>query len=237
MNLLELTLPALADNLALDEALLLDAEAGGPETLRFWEWPRPAVILGAGGKRADETHADMCERDGVPIVRRSSGGGAVVLGSGCLNYSLVLAYDRDPALGDLHASYCFILGKLADALAPLVPGIGCAGISDLAAGGRKCAGNAQQRKRTHLLHHGTLLCSFDVNLIPRYLAHPPREPDYRRQRSHLDFVANVNVPLAEVQRRLAKAWQANSVASSWPEALVDKLKGEKYGRSDWHERR
>jgi lipoate-protein ligase A len=51
MTFLDLTLPA--ENLALDEALLLDAEAGGPEVLRLWHWPHHAVVLGAGGRLAD----------------------------------------------------------------------------------------------------------------------------------------------------------------------------------------
>jgi lipoate-protein ligase A len=237
MRLLDLTLPDPARNIALDEALLLDAEAGGPETLRFWEWPTPAVVLGAGGKWAEEVHADACERDGVPVLRRSSGGGTVLLGRGCLNYSLILAYERHPALTDLHASYCFILGALAKALEPLAPGVVCAGISDLAIAGRKCAGNAQQRKRTHLLHHGTLLCSFDLNLMARYVAHPPREPDYRKQRSHLDFVTNLSVSIDAVKEQIAGAWQAVQSTSGWPEHAVEELMHQKYGCADWHRRR
>lgn len=237
MQLLDLTLPDPATNLALDEALLLDAEAGGPEVLRFWEWPTPAVVLGAGGKWAEEIHVAACERDGVPILRRSSGGGTVVLGSGCLNYSLILAFDRHRALPDLHASYRFILGVIADALLPLAPGIASAGISDLAIGGRKCAGNAQQRKRTHLLHHGALLCSLDLSLIPRYLAHPAREPDYRKQRSHLDFVTNVGIPMEAIKQRLSAVWHARQILSTWPESVVDELMRQKYALPDWHRRR
>ena len=245
MHLLDLTLPDAAKNLALDEALLLDAEAGGPEVLRFWEWPTPVVVLGAGGKWAEEVHVAACERDGVPVLRRSSGGGTVVLGAGCLNYSLVLAYERHPALTDLHASYRFILGAVADALlgifvdalGPVAPGIGSAGISDLAISGRKCAGSAQQRKRHHLLHHGTLLCSFDLSLMPRYLAHPPREPMYRQQRPHLNFVMNLDLPLATVKQRLAEVWQAQQALSRWPEDAVEELMRQKYSLSDWHRRR
>src|SRR5258705_289501 len=45
MRFLDLTLPAAAENLALDEALLLEAEAGSAgEILRLWEWPRPAGV-------------------------------------------------------------------------------------------------------------------------------------------------------------------------------------------------
>src|SRR3954462_7408222 len=109
MRLLDLTLPTLNANLALDEALLLDAEAGVPEVLRFWEWPDAAVVLGAGGKVAEEANVVECDTAKVPIVRRSSGGGTVLLGSGCLLYSLVLSYERDPRLADLHASYRVIL--------------------------------------------------------------------------------------------------------------------------------
>jgi lipoate-protein ligase A len=237
MHLLDLTLPNLADNLALDEALLLSAEAGGPEVLRFWEWPGAALIIGAGGKWAEEAKVAACQCDGVPILRRSSGGGGVLLGPGCLLFSLVLAYTRHPALSDLHASYRYILGTLAEALAPLAPGIAPAGISDLAVGDKKCSGNSQQRKRGHLLHHGTLLCSFDLTLLARYLAHPPREPDYRQRRSHLDFLTNLNVPVEEVKTRWRDAWQADPMPATWPTAEVHKLVEEKYGRSDWHRRR
>jgi lipoate-protein ligase A len=237
MQSLDLTLPDLADNLALDEVLLLDAEAGGPEALRFWEWQHLAVIIGAGGKWAEEADAPACQRDGVPVMRRSSGGGAVLLGPGCLCFSLVLAYCRHPALGDLHASYRFILETTAAALAPLASGIAPAGISDLAIAGKKCSGNSQQRKRTHLLHHGTILCSFDLANISRYLAHPPREPEYRRRRSHGEFVANLGASMSDVKQRLAAAWQADQPMASWPENIVRKLVADKYGCSEWHRRR
>src|SRR5687768_15507648 len=97
MHWLDHTLPTPAENLALDEALLLEAEAGrAGEVLRIWEWPTPAVVLGAGGSIADDVNKPACAADGVPIARRASGGGTVLLGRGCLLYSLVLRYDRAP---------------------------------------------------------------------------------------------------------------------------------------------
>ncbi len=237
MHALDLTLPTLAENLALDEALLLDAEAGGPELLRFWEWPSQVVVIGAGGHWTQEANVAACRRDSVPIVRRSSGGGAVLLGPGCLMFSLVLAFERQPLLADLHGSYRLILKTIAAALAPLAPGIAPAGISDLAVAGRKCSGNAQQRKRTHLLHHGTLLCNFDLTQIPRYLAHPPRAPDYRRRRSHLDFVTNLQAPIANIKESLCLAWQALDPLTDWPQDLVRTLCEQKYDRTDWQQRR
>src|SRR5437667_5341974 len=90
MRFLDLTLPTAAENLALDEALLLEAEAGrGGEVLRLWEWSRYAVVLGAGCRLAEVDEA-ACAADAVPILRRASGGGTVLLGPGCLCYTLVL---------------------------------------------------------------------------------------------------------------------------------------------------
>src|SRR5262249_30602427 len=117
MHFLQLTLPTPEENLALDEALLLAAEAGaGGEVLRLWEWPRPAVVLGAGGRLAEDVEEAPCRADGVPVLRRSSGGGTVLLGPGCLLFSLVLAFDRSPALGEIPTSYVYILDRVLEAL-------------------------------------------------------------------------------------------------------------------------
>src|SRR5262245_31374549 len=76
MTLLDLTAPSVDENLALDEALLLTAEAGeGGEVLRFWEWPTPAVVLGAGGSIHIDVNSGACRDNGVSIHRRASGGG------------------------------------------------------------------------------------------------------------------------------------------------------------------
>src|SRR5690349_19969206 len=80
MHFLDLTLPILAENLALDEALLLEGEDGrGGEVLRPWEWPRRAVVLGAGCWFAADVYEASCLHDGVPLLRRASGGGTVLL--------------------------------------------------------------------------------------------------------------------------------------------------------------
>jgi lipoate---protein ligase len=237
MHHLDLTLPTPAENLAFDEALLLLAETGGDEALRFWQWPRHAAVLGAGGRLADDVDETACQADGVPILRRSSGGGTVLLGPGCLLFSLVLRFDRDSALSDLHASYRFILGRVARSLEPLVGPIDLQGISDLTLGVRKFSGNAQQRKRTHLLHHGTLLCGFDFAPIERYLKHPPRQPEYRLGRSHADFLTNLPTGPDAVMAALRSAWPADRAVPAWPTEVVRQLTAEKYAREEWIRRR
>ena len=237
MQFVDLTLPTLAENLALDEALLLAAEAGAAETLRLWHWPTSAVVLGAGGRLDDDVHEDACRADGVPILRRSSGGGTVLLGAGCLAYSVVLRFDRDPILTDLHGSYRFILGRILRGLEPHVAPLALQGSSDLTWADRKFSGNAQQRKRTHLLHHGTILHAFDMTSIPRYLKAPPRQPDYRRQREHAEFLTNLPIEGETLERVLREVWQADEVAENWPTELVRQMVAEKYLRDEWTRRR
>ena len=238
MQFLGETLPTLAENLALDEALLLEAENGhGGEVLRLWEWPQPAVVLGSGCQVAKDVDEAACLTDGVPILRRSSGGGTVLLGTGCLCYSLVLSYDRSPALRDIRSSYYHILGRIRDALIDIVPEIACAGTSDLATGSQKFSGNSQQRKRNFLLHHGTLLYDFDVDQVGRYLRIPARQPDYRCGRNHTAFLTNLPINPAELQHHLRTAWEAGADTATWPREVVRQLTAEKYTRPDWIGRR
>ncbi len=238
MHFLDRTLPSPAENLALDEALLLAAEAGqSGEVLRLWQWPQPAVVLGSGCRLADDVNEAACAADDVPILRRSSGGGTVLLGGGCLLYSLILRYDRDPALAEVRPSYRHILGRISQALAQGTGRIEQAGISDLILDGRKFSGTAQQRKRFHLLHHGTLLYAFDRTLLPRYLRQPQRQPDYRAGRDHLAFVRNLPLSGEELKRRLRQAWDAVEPAAEWSAETVSRLTAEKYNALEWTRRR
>ncbi len=237
MRFLPLTLPTPAANLALDEALLLRAEADeGGEVLRVWELASLAVVLGAGCRLDDNVDETRCRADGVPVLRRSSGGGTVLLGAGCLLYTLILDAERAPELAGIRSSYAYILARVAAAL-PDVKGVEAAGISDLAALGRKFSGNAQQRKRRFLLHHGTLLYAFDVNSVGHYLRPPPRQPEYRAGRDHADFLGNLEAPREEIEGRLRVAWGADALETEWPAKQVNQLVAEKYTTEEWLRRR
>lgn len=197
MRLVRAAADGVAENLALDEALL----AEGVETLRFWECTDPVVVLGRSGRLPDQVHVDACEADRVPVVRRSSGGGAVVLAAGCLNYSLVFRLDQRPEWRDVRLSVRQILGVLARELAAdfREP-------SDLAVQDRKISGCAQRRTAHTLLHHGTLLYAFDSRLAERYLREPERQPSYRRGRSHTAFLGNLPLEAGLIRDRVAAAW-------------------------------
>ena len=190
MWLLDFTLPTPAENLALDEALLDEAEATSGEVLRMWESPQLAVILGRSSCIAQEADLEACRTDGVPI-RCSSGGCAVLIGPGCLMYSVVLSYALRPELQHIDEAHRFVLQRVRQALAAQVPTVDLAGTSDLAYLGCKFSGNSLRCKRTHLLYHGTILYDFALSQIGRYLKTPPREPEYRSGRNHGEFVRNL----------------------------------------------
>jgi len=137
MRRLELTLASPAENLALDEALLDLVEEGdaGCEFLRLWESPQPVVVLGRSTRVHQEVNLGACRERRIPVVRRSSGGAAIVAGPGCLMYALVLSSERRPELRDIRRAHAYVLDRLAGSL-QLVLGSGGkvlrAGTSDLA---------------------------------------------------------------------------------------------------------
>ena len=75
------------ENLAFDDMLLAEAE----ETIRFWESSTPFLVLGRSGRADQEVNLAACEADGIPVLRRSSGGGTILQAPGCLNFALILS--------------------------------------------------------------------------------------------------------------------------------------------------
>ena len=172
--------------LARDWALFQSVEHGTSESLcRCWHTHRPVVVVGRNNRVGDHVIEEACRGDGVPVLRRFSGGGAVVLAPGCLNYAIVLSFVSRPELTDVAASFEFILRHVVAALG--ISGLLLTGGTDLALGGRKVSGNAQRRGRRALIHHGTLLHGFDPRLATRYLKEPARQPAYRNARHHAEF--------------------------------------------------
>ncbi len=228
-----------ATHLAWEEAALDAVDAREtPACLWFWESARPFVVLGYGQQAAREADLDACARDGVPVLRRCSGGGAVVQGPGCLNYGLALPIDPDGPTASIAATNAWVMERQRGAIESLVgTRVARRGDTDLALGDRKFSGNAQRRKRGALLFHGTLLVRFDLGSIARWLRFPSLQPGYRAGRSHLDFVANLGIEPAAVREVLAGAWNAMPSAAPDVSARIRELVAARYGDPAWHARR
>ena len=235
LKLLDVTLPSAEENLALDEALLLMVEQqGGPSYLRLWEWPHDTVVAGRSSRIFEEVNIDACRRDGVPILRRCSGGGVVLIGEGCVVFTLVLPTGIDKHLCGIDDAIAAILQRMIDALEPSVPGITASGTSDLAIDGRKVSGNSQRWLRRTLLHHGTLLYDFSIERMSRYLRLPKRQPEYRQKRSHEEFLTNLPIGGDQLRQLLTNAWQAQRIQSLLPYDVVSELANNKYRSETWN---
>jgi lipoate-protein ligase A len=221
MRLLELTLETPAENLALDEALLDEAEAcvaaanvdereEDDELLRIWESPQQAVILGRSSPPLQEVQYQACQALGVPVLRRSSGGATVMIGPGCLMYAVVLSYRRHPQLKMIEQAHQFVLERLRGALVSLLPDIEVAGTSDLIWQGRKFSGN------------------FPLERVALCLGTPVRQPEYRAGRSHLDFLTNLPVTAHSLREALCRTWQADLRQRTWPQERTAALLQTRY---------
>ncbi len=91
-------------------------------------------------------------------------------------------------------------------------------------------------KREHALYHGTLLYDFPLACIAEYLGTPPRQPDYRRGRSHEAFVTNLLVTREVLVNTVREAFSAREPLAAWPRDRTRQLVLEKYGREDWTRR-
>lgn len=236
MKWLDLTLPTPAANLACDEALLdaCEEEAGG-EVLRFWEPDDYFVVVGYSNHIAMEVNAAACEREKVGVYRRCSGGGTVLQGPGCLNYSLILNLEGNDSLQTITSANCSIMARHKDALAALLgQPVQVRGHTDLALHNMKFSGNAQRRKRRALIFHGTFLVDFDIGIVNKFLLMPSRQPAYRKDRPHSAFLMNLPLPAEAVKEALRRAWSAETELKSPPD--YTRLVEEKYSQADWNQK-
>ena len=236
MKYLELTFADPASNLACDEALLELCEKNQEDgLLRIWEPERYFVVLGYSNKIASAVNVAACAAKGIPIFRRFSGGGTVLQGPGCLNYSLAVTNERLGIPADLTASYRFVLERHVKFCAGQGwEAVGIQGISDLTLNGRKFSGNAQHRKRLCTLFHGTFLLRFDMALIETLLQMPSRQPAYRKERSHENFLCNLSMKPADARGALKQAWDAKDRLEKVPFDRIQALLRERYSRREWN---
>ncbi len=235
MKYADLTLPSPAANLACDEALLERCAEGTDEVLRVWESPTPFIVVGYANAVALEVHLDACRKRNVPVFRRCSGGGTVLQGPGCLNYALCLQIEEDSPLASITGSNRYIMEKHRQLFETLLQRpVDLQGHTDLALAGRKFSGNAQRRKRRSLLFHGSFLLALDLPLMGELLPMPSKQPDYRGDRSHADFVCNVPLSASVIRKGLRAVWNAHETLGTPPNDSIQRLVREKYSRDDWN---
>lgn len=153
---------AAAMNMAIDEAISNAVAAGKtPPTIRFYRWQPSAVSIGYFQSLAQEVAMDTCSEQGVDVVRRRTGGGAVYHDyAGEVTYSVIAPEGMFPK--GIIDSYHIICGWVIASLKNLGLDAQFHPINDVLVGGKKISGNAQTRRGGALLQHGTVLYDVDV---------------------------------------------------------------------------
>jgi lipoate---protein ligase len=235
MKYLDLTLADAASNLACDEALLewFESRRVNHGLLRTWESEKHFVVLGHSNRIDSEVDLAACESEGVSIFRRLSGGGTVIQGPGCLNYTLILRNGIDAPAG-IEESFRFVLAHHKRCIGQMIEDpVDIAGVSDLVIDGRKFSGNAQYRKRVFVLLHGTFLLNFDLGLAARCLRLPSKQPVYRQNRPHLCFMRNLHLDSMRLRQALRNLWGATDEFIEIPALRITDLERSRYVQPEW----
>ncbi len=240
MWLLDLLAAQPEENLAIDDALLEVVDSHQMEsTLRLWSFPQTVVVLGRGSQYHVEARVDQCERFSVPILRRSSGGAAIVAGPGCLLYSLVLRYDEYPQFKDraLDRLHQWVMQQLVAACQSLGIAASWQGTCDVTLGDCKVSGNSVRIGRQAVLYHGTFLCGMPLQWLSDFLGTPPRQPEYRQARGHDSFVCNLPVSANQLAAAIANTFCATGkVEAATAELLLKRaaqIAQQRSSSADW----
>ncbi len=247
-----------SENMAIDEAVFrLNSRDGMPPTLRFFGWAPPAVSLGYFQKASLEIDVGFCRRSGIDIVRRPTGGKAV-LHQHELTYSLVGTTETPLFTDDILGTYRIISSCIEDALRRLglTPEVAMEGRSaagtplegycfaapsryELLVGGRKICGSAQVRTGGIFLQHGSLLIDIDAGRVSAVMG--VEEAGVSATTTSLREQLGRPVPAGEMVRILRQAFEETLGVTleergltAAEEALKNRLLAEKYGDDRWN---
>jgi lipoate-protein ligase A len=174
----------------LDEDLLEQVRSGASWTYRSWEPDQILVVLGRGNQTNLEVYEDRCQADHVPIIRRRGGGGAVVLSPGVLVISLVKQVKQHFSFKEYFQQINALIIISLQTLE--IWNLSQQGHSDICIRDRKILGASMYRSKDLLFYSASLMVSNSLDLIDWYLKYPSKEPEYRRGRSHQDFLTTIN---------------------------------------------
>jgi lipoate-protein ligase A len=151
--------------------VLLDRVIAGDRgpTLRFWEWTRPALVLGSHQALANEVDEDAARELGFTVARRMSGGGTMVVEPGrTITYS-IHASESLVAGMSFRESFAFLDAWVVECLRGLGVPAGHRPINDIVSPEGKIGGAAQARRRGHLVHHTAMAHAMDTAIVPRLI--------------------------------------------------------------------
>lgn len=181
MKLLHFHQKPIFEQLILEEGLL---RADTNNWCLINEGSPKAIVMGISSKPEEWVHPSAFH-DKVPLIRRFSGGGTVVVDEETLFVTFIFNSETQPFPEP-------VLRFTEELYKPLFhPFPFCVQGNDYTLGDRKCGGNAQYLRKGRFLHHTTFLWDYDPKNMD-YLLHPKKMPTYRKDRPHTDFICRLS---------------------------------------------
>ncbi|MBK9055780.1 MAG: lipoate--protein ligase [Chloroflexi bacterium] len=228
-------------NLAMEEFILRNLRF--PEPILFFYINEPAVIIGRNQNTLEEIDPDYVQANGIHVVRRLSGGGAVYHDLGNLNFSFVTAAGPD----NFH-NFARFTEPVIQVLRQLGVKAELREQSSIFANGKKISGNAQYATSGRMFSHGTLL--FDTNIETMLHALNPRQVQIESKavQSVRNFVTNIHEHLPQdmtihelCQALLLGIFEVNDAAAiptytlsdeNW--TAIQQISAQRYANWEWN---
>jgi lipoate-protein ligase A len=226
-------------NLALEEYVLRSLPDHDDYLLFYIN--EPSIIIGKNQNTVEEVNAEYVEQNGIHVVRRLSGGGAVYHDLGNLNFSFIMKDD-----GQSFHNFKKFTEPVVRALRKLGVAAELTGRNDLQVGDRKISGNAQFSSRGKMFSHGTLLFDSEIDHVVSALKANAEKYASKSTKSIRSRVANISEFLAEPmsieqfkQKLLTSLFEGETKIpyyelseKDW--ANVHQLADERYRSWDWN---
>lgn len=226
-------------NMALDEALLTNLVDHDTPILRLYGWQPPCVSIGYFQSMEEEVDVLKCSNMGVDVVRRITGGGAVLH-----EFELTYTFITKNYPANILESYELICEPVVLCLNRLGYKAKYVPLNDIVVDNKKVSGNAQTRKNNTLLQHGTILLSVDIEKMFSMLKVPSEKIKDKMIKDVKARVTGINRSFEEVATNLKQSFAEIFGAQIIKDALsgkekqdTEKLVIEKYSSRQWNWRK
>ena len=225
-------------NLAFEEFLF--EKLPSEEVFYLWQNSN-TVVVGKYQNTAEEINHSYASEQGIRVVRRLSGGGAVYHDEGNLNYSFIVKQPDDAEIFDFH--------RFSEPLLTVLNGYGlkaeCSGRNDILLDRKKICGNAQYLKNGRLLHHGCILLESDISRMTAALNvraakfQSKGDPSVRSRVTTINSCLEQKISIEVLKKDLKSAVfdSADTIPYQLTEAArkeINRLRDEKYSSWEWN---
>jgi lipoate-protein ligase A len=172
-------------------------------SVKVWIPEEICIVLGRSNNPPDALFIEDIIRDEIPVYKRPSGGETVILTPNTLIISIAI---KQLSFKGGKTYFRVINNAIIEILQNHgINNLQFKGISDIAIDNIKILGSALYQNKDLVFYHAVLNIAESSDLMEKYLKHPTREPDYRNNRNHIEFVTslkdeNYDIKLSDLKK-------------------------------------